>query len=76
MKNMIYEYDREVDGLYIWFVNDIEEEKINYENEIWPAELKDEIGMLFDKEGKLLGMEILPASKYFSQDRLAQMVSS
>ena len=67
---MRYEYDKEVDGLYIWFVNNIEEEKDNYENEVWPEELKNEIGLLFDKNGKLFGMEIMPASKYFEQEKL------
>lgn len=67
---MKYEYDREVDGLYIWFVNDIEKEKGDYENEIWPTELKEEIGLLFGKDGLLMGIEIMPASKYFDQNRL------
>ena len=67
---MQYEYDKEVDGLYIWFVKDIEETKENYENEIWPEEMKNEIGLLFTKSGKLLGLEIMPASKYFEQKQL------
>ncbi len=64
---MKYEYDVEVDGLYIWFVSDIEKEKKNYKNEVWPVELKDEIGVLFDEEGKIMGLEIQPASKYFDK---------
>lgn len=67
---MEYEYDKDVDGLYIWFVDNIEYEKENYENEIWPTELRNEIGLLFDKNGKLLGMEVMPASKYFEQEKL------
>ena len=67
---MQYEYDKEVDGLFIWFVEDIENEKKEYENEIWPIELKDEIGLLFNKSGKLLGIEIQPASKYFDEKGL------
>lgn len=70
---MKYEYDKEVDGLYIWFLNDIEENKINYESEIWPNELKDEIGLLFDNNGKLMGLEIQPASKYFDDKKLDQI---
>ena len=53
---MQYEYDKEVDGLYIWFVDDIEKEGECYGGEIWPKELKDEIGLLFQKDGKLLGL--------------------
>ncbi|MCJ8155557.1 DUF2283 domain-containing protein [Chryseobacterium sp. SSA4.19] len=67
---MIYEYDKEVDGLYIWFVENLEEELRNYEKELWPEELKNEIGLLFDKNGRLLGMEIMPASKYFEQAKI------
>lgn len=67
---MRYEYDKDVDGLYIWFVNNIEEDKENYKNEIWPEELKNEIGLFFDKNGKLFGIEVMPASKYFNQKRL------
>lgn len=70
---MTYEYDKEVDGLYIWFVKNIEDEKDNYENEIWPEELKSEIGLLFDKKGKLLGIEVMPASNYFEQKKLDEL---
>jgi uncharacterized protein YuzE len=73
---MKYEYDGEVDGLYIWFVEDIEKEKVNYENEVWPIELKNEIGMLFGKNGNLMGIEVLPASKYFDKEKLAKMRNS
>lgn len=67
---MNYEYDKEADGLYIWFVDNIEENKEDYKGEIWPEELKNEIGLLFDKKGKLLGLEIMPASKYFEKVKL------
>lgn len=67
---MKYEYDREVDGLYIWFVEDIGEERGNYENEVWPKELKEEIGLLFGQNDVLIGLEIMPASKYFDKSRL------
>lgn len=65
---MKIEYDEEVDGLYIWLVNDIERDKDKYSSEIWPTELKDEIGLLFDAEGKLMGFEIQPASKYLPKE--------
>ena len=41
---MEYEYDNESDGLYIWFVDDIDKESEKYDKEIWPEELKNEIG--------------------------------
>jgi uncharacterized protein YuzE len=67
---MKFEYDPEADGLYIWFVKDIEIDGKNYAGEIWPEELKNEIGMIFDKSGKLMGLEVLPASKYFDEEIL------
>jgi uncharacterized protein YuzE len=72
---MKYEYDKEVDGLFIWFVNNIENEKENYENEIWPKELREEIGLLFGKNGKLLGLEVMPATRYFDQEKLDSITS-
>lgn len=71
---MNYEYDDEVDGLYIWFLNNIEDEKDNYEKEIWPIELKEEIGLLFDKNNKLMGLEIQPASKYIEIEKLKKII--
>ena len=41
--------------------------------EIWPKDLKDEIGLLFQKNGKLLGLEVLSASKYFPQEKLDEI---
>lgn len=70
---MKYEYDEEVDGLYIWFVDDIEKEGKNYGGEIWPKELKDEIGLLFRENGNLLGLEVLNASKYFPREKLDEI---
>jgi len=67
---MKFEYDLESDGLYIWFV-DIELEKTNYSKEFWIKEFKEEIGLLFDKENKLMGLEIQPASKYFDKKKLS-----
>ena len=70
---MKYEYDKEVDGLYIWFVKDIEEEITKLGEEVWPNELNGEIGLLFDKNGKIMGLEVQPASKYFDDKRLDQI---
>ena len=68
---MKYEYDEEADGLFIWFVDiEKEKEKENYGGEIWPEELKGDIGVLFDKNGRLFGLEVIFASKYFPQEKL------
>ncbi len=61
------EYDSEVDGLFIWFLEDIEKAKGNFEKEVWPSELNNEIGFLFNTDGKILGIEVQPASKYFDE---------
>ena len=68
---MFIEYDKETDGAYVWLGEDISEFRDRYAGEIWPSELKDEIGLLFDDHGKLLGLEIMPASKYLSDRLLA-----
>ncbi len=66
---MKFEYDPEVDALFIWFV-DIEKENKYFTREIWPKELCGDIGLLFDKDGKLMGLEVLNAAKYFSEKQL------
>lgn len=67
---MYIEYDSEADGAYIWFVPDIEKCKHAYSKEVWPDEFNDELGILFDNNGKILGIEIQPASKYIVENLL------
>jgi uncharacterized protein YuzE len=69
---MNIEYDEETDAAYIWFLKDIEQSKSNYEGEIWPEELKGDIGMLFDSDNKLMGLEIMSASKYLKMELLSK----
>lgn len=69
---MKYEYDPESDGLYVWFV-DIESSSNKYKSEVWPIELKNQIGLLFDEAGKLMGLEVQPASLYFDENKLSNM---
>jgi uncharacterized protein YuzE len=71
---MYIEYDEEVDGAFIWFVDDIDKEKQKYDTEIWPKELNDEIGMLFTVDNKLLGIELLSASKYLSHSLITSSI--
>ena len=61
---MRVEYDPESDGAYIWLIDDIDTRRKDYASEIWPQEFNDHIGLLLDKEGKIMGFEILSASKY------------
>jgi uncharacterized protein YuzE len=67
---MNIEYDPEVDGAYVWLVDNIDTEGERYEREVWPKELAEEIGVLFDRSGKILGFEIQPASKYLAEELL------
>jgi uncharacterized protein YuzE len=60
---MKIEYDPEADSAYIW-LNDLESHAKNYSNEIWPMELNNEIGILFTADKKIMGFEVINASKY------------
>lgn len=66
---MKIEYDSEVDGAYIWLV-DLKQYESRFETEVWPDGLNDEIGFLLDNSGKILGIEVLCASKYLDPDLL------
>ena len=64
---MRLEYDEEIDAAYIYIVYPINEGEVK--NTI---ELNDNIILDFDKEGRLLGMEILNASKIVSEKVLVE----
>ncbi len=55
---MKLEYDKEVDAAYLYIERPIKENSVKK-----TIELNDNIILDFDKKGKLLGMEILNASK-------------
>lgn len=63
---MKLEYDKDVDCAYIYLGADGEDERSTQ-----TVELNDNIIVDFDKEGKLLGIEILDASKVLSSGSLA-----
>jgi len=67
---MKFEYDKEADAAYIYLEDAIakgEAEKT--------IELNDNIIVDFDKNGKLLGIEILSASKVLNQKSLVEAQS-
>lgn len=69
---MDYQYDKENDSLLIKFpelLNHLEDNKLNKN---FPPDLNAEIGLLFGEDGKLSGLEISPASKYFAENKLAR----
>lgn len=67
---MKYEYDSESDNMLIWFTNKETDLKENFGGEIWAKEFKDKIGLMFNNDSKLIGIEILSASENFDLDFL------
>lgn len=65
---MKFEYDDEVDGLFIWFA-DVDREDVRIDGELWPAELGGNLGLLFDKSFFLVGLEIIFSSKFFDEKK-------
>ena len=62
---MIVEYDEEADAAFLW-LSPRESEK-QFATEVWPTELRDQVGLLFDANNKLVGLEILFASTWLPQ---------
>ena len=67
MKFMKFEYDKEVDAAYIYLKYPIEDGEAAR-----TIELNDNIRIDFDKKGKILGMEILDASKVLNKNVLLE----
>jgi uncharacterized protein YuzE len=59
---MIVEYDDEADAAFLWLSPGVDEKQ--YTTEVWPNELRDQIGLLFDASNKLVALEILFASNW------------
>lgn len=62
---MRFEYDKDVDAAYIYLENSIEDGQAEK-----TIALNDNIILDFDKNGKLLGVEILTASKILNKKSL------
>lgn len=62
---MKFEYDKEIDAAYIFL-----EDSINDKEAAKTIEANDNIILDFDKNGKLLGIEILSASKILNKKSL------
>jgi uncharacterized protein YuzE len=56
-------YDRKVDAAYIYFKEDIGAGGVAKTYPCDPTEVGGEINLDFDKEGRLVGIEVLDASK-------------
>lgn len=68
---MKFEYDQEVDAAYIYIENTIKEGQVKK-----TIELNDNIILDFDKENKLIGVEILDASKVMNKKVLSEAMAS
>ena len=61
---MDIEYDDKADAAYVWVIPRPADGEYVIEHELWPKELRDKIGLLFDAEKRLVGVEVLCASRY------------
>jgi len=64
---MRFEYDKEADAAYIYLEDSIAEREAKK-----TIELNDNVIVDFDKDGKLLGIEILSASKLLNKKSLLE----
>ncbi len=65
---MKIEYDKEADAAYIYLV-----ESIGKGEAVKTIELNQNIILDFDKQGKLLGIEVLDASKTLNKESIPQI---
>ena len=68
---MRLEYDKEVDAGYIYLVDEIKDGEA-----VKTIELDPNIVLDFSKDGKLLGIEVLNASRVLNKDVLAKSKSN
>jgi len=68
---MKLEYDKEVDAGYIYIEYPIKKESVKK-----TIELNDDIILDFDANGKLIGIEVLNASKVLSKEVLLKQADS
>ena len=64
---MKFEYDKDVDAAYVYIGHPIKDGEVKK-----TIELNENIILDFDKKGKLLGMEILNASKVMNKKVLVE----
>lgn len=67
---MDIEYDEDVDAAFIWIVARPDDRSQVVDNELWPEELSGKIGLLFDAEKRLIGLEVLEASSHLPKASL------
>lgn len=67
---MKIEYDKKVDAAYISLHDDISSDVFGYTYPCDPLEVHGEISLDFDKNGKLIGIEVMDASKKLPEELL------
>lgn len=67
---MEIEYDEDVDAAFVWIVARPDDRSRVVANELWPEELKGKIGLLFDTNKRLVGLEVLEASSHLPGETL------
>jgi uncharacterized protein YuzE len=68
---MKIEYDPRVDAAYIYFVPEIGAGGVATTYPCDPLQVNGEINLDFDADGRLLGIEVLDASRFLPKDLLA-----
>lgn len=63
-------YDTETDAAYIYLKGQIEPGEVKKTYPCDPIEVNGEINLDFDKDGTLIGIEVLDASKMLSKEML------
>ena len=66
------EYDPQADSAFVWLTAKPTGKKSVVHKELWPEELKGKIGLLFDVNKKLIGVEVLEASNYLPAELLTK----
>ena len=59
---MEIEYDEDVDAAFVWLIERPDGRSQVVDGELWPTELDGKIGLLFDAQKRLIGLEVLEAS--------------
>jgi len=67
LKPLRVTYDAQVDAAYIYFVESISPGGVATTYSCDPAQVKGMINLDFDSAGRLLGLEILDASRYLPE---------
>jgi uncharacterized protein YuzE len=65
---MDIEYDEETDAAFVWLAARPATRVID--GELWPEELQGHVGLLFDAQKRLIGIEVLFASAHLPSELL------